>query len=479
LASWILISGASVIDGTGGPPQPGASVLLKDNRIAAVGEDISTEELVPRGEHVHVIDATGKTVMPGMIDAHCHISFGEARTQEEQDLYTSPESRTLRSAWNAKKILRAGFTGISAPGGSWNIGVAVREGIDAGMVEGPRTTTGGRFITTSNGISDFYPTWVGVPESSIGVLANTKDEMITEVRKQVKNGVDLVKLGDSPYGDYLAFTYDEIAAMTDMVHQLKRRVTIHARGAEAVAAAVRAGVDWVMHGDHMTDEEVGMLAESGIPLCPTITLLCNFSDWGALAGVSSKRRDGAKRLLDKSATALTKAREAGVRFLIGTDTGFAITPFGEWHAREMEMLVKYAGLTPLQTIQAATQNGAKVLNLEGQVGVVAPDMLADVIVVDGDPSKDIRVLQDKRRIHAVIKDGQIVEFDAETETRRWPYDRAQIISGSEITYDLVYGEGPPRAPDPIGWSADEQGELAFELRAQELAARDEQPSDNR
>jgi imidazolonepropionase-like amidohydrolase len=477
VSSWILIENSSVIDGTGAPAISQTSLLIRDERIVAVG-DGATRDAVPRGEHVHVIDARDRTVMPGMIDAHCHVSFGEAHTQEEQDLYTSPETRTLRSAWNMKKILRAGFTGASAPGGSWNIGVAVREGVNVGMVEGPRLTTGGRFITTSNGISDFYPTWVGVPESSIGVLANTKDEMITEVRRQVKNGVDLVKLGDSPYGDYLSFTYDEIAAITDMAHQLNRRVTIHARGAEAVRAAVAAGVDWIMHGDHMTDHEVGLLAESGIPLCPTITLLCNFADWGELVGVPQKKQDGAKRLLEKSANALTKGREAGINFLIGTDTGFGITPFGEWHAREMELLMQYAGLSALDVIKAATHNGAKVLNLEGQVGVLAPGYLADVIVVNGDPLTDIRVLQDKSKIETVIKGGKIVEFDDRYDNLRWAYDRAQVISSGDITWDLVYGSGERATRDPIAWSAEQQADMSVELKAKELAASQEQDWDN-
>lgn len=474
---WTLIEGGNVVDGTGSGARASTSVLIGDTRIVAVGEG-ATRDAVPRGEHVDVVDAVGKTVMPGLIDAHCHISFGEARTQEEQDLYTSPESRTLRSAWNAKKMLRAGVTGISAPGGSWNVGVAVREGIKTELVEGPRLTTAGRFITTSNGIADFYPTWVGVPESSIGVLANTKDEMIAEVRRQIKNGVDLIKLGDSPYGDYLAFTYDEIATLADLVHQLKRRITIHARGAEAVVAAVRAGVDWIMHGDHMTEPEVEILAESGIPLCPTLTMICNFAQWGELVGVPVKKQDGAKRLLEKSANALSKAHAAGVKFMTGTDTGFAITPFGEWHARELEVLMEYAGLSGLEAIQAATANGALALGLEGEVGTVAPGMLADVIVVDGDPLRDIKVLQQRDRIEAVFKDGKRVEFDEASERIRWPYDRAQLISAEEITWDLIYGSGETSAPEPTGWRGEDAAAMEAELKDAEVAASLEQSWDN-
>ena len=116
--------------------------------------------------------------MPGLIDAHCHMTYGEAYSEEEIDLYTSVELRTLKAAFNAQKVLRAGVTGISQPGGSYYIGVGLREAIDDGIVQGPRMTSAGRYITTSNGLTDWYPDSVGVPEGSIGVLANTVAEMI-------------------------------------------------------------------------------------------------------------------------------------------------------------------------------------------------------------------------------------------------------------------------------------------------------------
>ena len=138
--------------------------------------------------------------MPGLIDAHCHMTYGEATTEEEIDLYTSHELRTLIAAANAEKVLRAGVTSISQPGGSYYIGVGIREGIKRGLVHGPRMTTAGRYLTTSNGLTDWYPSSVGVPDGNIGILTNTVDEMKTEIRKQVKNGVDLIKIADSPYG---------------------------------------------------------------------------------------------------------------------------------------------------------------------------------------------------------------------------------------------------------------------------------------
>ncbi len=433
---WTLLRNGSIIDGSGAPPQRG-SVLLRGNRIHAVGAAVDEENLPKEG--VRVIDATGKTIMPGLIDVHCHMSYGESWTQEEQDIYTSHERRTLVAAANASKVLRAGVTSISQPGGSYYIGVGIRQGIRDGLVLGPRMTAAGRYITTSNGLTDWYPDEVGVPDSSIGMLANTTDEMISEVRHQVKAGVDFIKLADSPYGEYQAFTNDELKSIAGLAHQLRRKVTIHARGSAEVDAAVGAGFDWIMHGNVMSDEVIDRLAASKIPLVPTLLLLANLADWGHLVGSPDGMRDGCKRMLDKTADTLHRAHKAGVVFAMGTDSGFAVTPYGEWHARELELLMDYAGLSPMEAIVAGTKNGAKMMNLEGQVGELRERALADVIIVNGDPSKDIRVLQRRSNIEVVIRDGVVIDFDETAIQRRWHHERAIVYSKGDLLYETIYG----------------------------------------
>ncbi len=462
MSSWILISGGTVIDGTGSPAVPDCAVLVRDDTIEAVGAGASTDS-IPRGEEVVRIDATGKTVMPGLIDAHCHTSFGEARMQEEQDLYTSHELRTLRSAWNVTKVLRSGVTGISDPGGSYFIGVGMREGIAEGLVQGPRMTTAGRFLSTSNGIADWYPTSVGVPDSSIGKVVNTADEMVTEVRHQVKNGVDLIKIGDSPLGDYEAFSRDEVKAMSDAAHRLNKRITMHARGSNNVDSAVAGELDWIMHGNALRDDTIERLAESKIPLCPVLLLLGNLGELGGAVGVPQGLRDAYMRLTEATAESLHKAREAGVTLIVGSDTGFAVTPYGEWHARELELLMRYAGMTALEAIKAATSDCAIVLGEGNDVGALAAGKGADIIIVDGDPLADIRVLQQKERIETVILRGEVQTFDDEVLAQRRPYDRAQHICPSEITYDVVYNGGPETQPDPRDFDSNGDRELLDEL----------------
>lgn len=465
---WLVISGGSVLDATGGPLQPDTDVVVHGQRIVAVGDN-STGEQMPPKERMQRIDATGWTVMPGLIDIHCHMTYGEARYEEEIDLYTSAEMRTLIAAANARKVLRAGVTSISQPGGSYYIGVGIREGIQSGLVQGPRLSAAGRYLTTSNGLTDWYPDSVGVPDGNIGRLTNTADQIKEEIRHQVKNGVDFIKLADSPYGTFQAFTNDELKLAADLAHQLGKKITIHARGSAELEAAVDAGFDWIMHGNVMTDRAIEKLVESQIPLAPTLLLLANLADWPELTGAPFGQYDGSRRMLHKTADTLHRAHDAGVRFAMGTDTGFAVTPYGEWHARELELLQNYGGLSPMEAIVAGTANGAAMIGLNDELGRLLPGYLADIIVVDGDPLADLHVLVDKKNIRTVIKDGQIQEFPDDLDATRYHNDRDPLIySQTELTYDMVTGNNPAKPYSVLPWSLSDARDVAREVtRAQE------------
>lgn len=459
---WLRIHGGTLIDGTGQPPKL-ADVLVRNNRIVAVGTDALPGE-VPPPEGIESIDATGMTVMPGLIDVHCHMTYGESKTEEEIDLYTGHELRTLIAAANAEKVLRAGVTSISQPGGSYYIGVGIREGIRRGLVHGPRMTAAGRYLTTSNGLTDWYPTSVGVPDGNIGVLTNTVDEMKTEVRKQVKNGVDLIKLADSPYGQYQAFTDDELKHVAEITHNLGKKCTIHARGSAELDAAVRAGFDWIMHGNNMTDETIDRLAGSGITLVPTLLLIANMCDWPELTGTPARDLSGMRGMLERTADSLHRAHAAGVRFAVGTDTGFGITPYGEWHARELELLTIYAGLTPLEAITAATRNGAEMMGLAGELGEVTPGCLADLLVVRGDPLANLRVLLNKANIQHVIKDGVVQTFPEDLDGKRFQFDPLPVVySQVDLTYDMVCGDDPSPSYTVAPWSVSDSKDLLHDI----------------
>jgi imidazolonepropionase-like amidohydrolase len=442
----LLIRGGTIIDATGNPPVAG-DVLVVDDRIAAIGPPSAvTRDLDLRDPALRIIDATGKTVMPGLIDSHCHINYGEVEAQEELDLYTPVEYRALRAAWNAEKVLRAGVTSICDPGSTGLVTVAVRDAIEAGMFIGPRVTAGGRYLSTPQSITDFYPSWIGVPPTSSGVMTRTRDEMVLEVRRQCKDGFDVVKIagsGQSLFNVYSssevdAFTFDELKVVVDEAHRLGRLVTTHARPGSSASNAARAGVDWIQHASYMGDEDIEVVARSGRSICPAWTLYANLIDWGREFGVPVEIVDQFKRELDIAVKTIRRAHEAGIALMAGTDSGFALTPYGEWHARELELFVDYLGLTPMEAILTATRNNAVALRNGSEVGTLESGRLADILVVDGDPLADIRVLQDRRRLAHIIKGGAMVDTTRPWPERRiWPYEKAMILSRGLTTQSAV------------------------------------------
>ncbi|WP_123026703.1 metal-dependent hydrolase family protein [Mycolicibacterium stellerae] len=464
--NWLLIDNGTVVDGDANPPMPGCAVLVHNARIVKLGA-VDREADIPRGAQLTVIDAGGKTVMPGLIDVHCHMTYGLARTEEEISIYTPPELRTLIAAANVEKVLAAGVTSISQPGGSYFIGVGLREGIKQGLVHGPRMTSAGRYLTTSNGLTDWFPDATGNPESSIGKLTNTAAEMVDEIRRQVKAGVDLIKLADSPYGDYQAFTNDEMKVCADLAHQLGKRITIHARGSAEVAAAVAAGFDHIMHGNHMNDETIAKLAASQIPLAPTQLFMHHIVEFADISGHRQSIVDATARMNEATMDSLHRAYAAGVKFAMGTDTGFATVPYGQFHARELEILMLYTGMSALEAIQAGTKHGAAVVNLPDDVGVLAEGKLADIIVVDGDPLADIRVLYTPGKVTHVILNGSVQTFPEDIRTRFIRNNYLPHEYGWELlTYERVF-EGGELPKTQLDWPREMRTDMVNDLRKYE------------
>ena len=352
-AKKMLVRGGTLIDGNGGPPVKDGAVLIEGDRIRAVGARREIEKgLELRDPALQIIEADGKTIMPGLIDSHCHINYGEPETEEELDLYTPMEYRALRAVWNAQKVLRAGVTSICDPGSTGLVSVAARDAIEAGMFEGPRVTAGGRYLSTHQSITDYYPTWIGVPETSSGVLTMTKDEMVREIRRQTKQGVDVIKIAGSGQSlfnvsaasDIEAFTLDELRVIVDEAHRLGRKVTTHARSGRATSDAAKVGVDWIQHASFMSNDDLEAVVKAGTPICPTWTLLANAVDWGDRFRVPRPLIDEFKREMEVGVKVLRRAHEAGVKLMMGSEAGFAITPYGHWHARELELFVRYLGM---------------------------------------------------------------------------------------------------------------------------------------
>lgn len=414
--SILVILNGTLIDGAGNPPTPNEAIVVQGNRIRSIGrlpEDVRLEDR----EHVNVLDASEQWILPGLIDGHCHLSFGfpQMNGAPSSQGTTSAEFSTLRAARNAQTVLRSGVTSLSVPGGTWFIDVAVRDAVTAGLIEGPRIFCAGRFIVTYGSITDNEPSWVGTPEHVNGKLANSVDEMVTEVRRQCKHGVDYIKMADSTWGDLQTIAPHELAAVTQEAHRRNARITIHARGSGSTRAAAEAGVDWILHADLATDDDLEAVAEAGVPIMPTMTFLARGVEVGREYGRSQYAVDAMKRHLDGAIHVLQRARQLGITLLCGTDSGNSpLMPYGELHANEMEMLVQYGGYTPLEAISACTRDTAFAVGLEHEVGTLEAGKLADLILVTADPLADIRVLQGGAHLAVVIKDGKIVDHQAQT-----------------------------------------------------------------
>src|SRR5437764_13850722 len=338
-----------------------------------------------------LVDYSGCFVMPGLIDVHTHLAYGNAKCEEDIDLYSPLEFRALRGLFFAQKVAAAGYTAICSPGDAGQISLSIRDAIRAGLFDGPRVMAAGPYLTTHQGLTDWYPTWIGAPETSIGKLVTTLDEAIEEVRRQVKNGVDCIKLAldgiqRRPDGELIAaFTQHETDVITGESHRLGRKVISHSVGREATLYAARAGIDLIFHGFDLDDECIAAMLKSGSFLCPTLTHPRNLIDFTQPhePAAHQGRIEVTERRYRVGCANLRKAKAAGVPFLPGTDSGFAIMPYGECHERELELFVDDLGFTPAAALRATTEAASRFMSGGDNIGILEPGRAADFIALGG------------------------------------------------------------------------------------------------
>lgn len=351
--------------------------------------------------------------MPGLIDGHVHLSSHQGAVPGVR-FTASPEFSTLWAARNVSRILHAGVTGISVPGGKWFVDVTVREAIDGGLLEGPRMFCAGRALTPHGGIFDASdPTEDAGPADSVGVLCNSVDDFVRETRRQCRRGVNFIKIADSYWGDTQTVAPEELTAVVEEAHRRGVRVAIHSRGSGSTRAAALAGVDWIFHADLAGAEDLDAVAGAGIPIMPVFTQCVLITEQTEELGFTAAMRDRVKGQLETSYRTIEQARARGIPILAGTDSGNAAAfAYGRYHGREAEIFVKHLGFSPMEALVACTSLNARVLGLEERVGVIAPGKLADIIIWDEDPLADISVLQRPGQLTAIVKDGRVIEGTA-------------------------------------------------------------------
>ena len=413
----VLFRGASVWDGSGAPAFL-ADVLVEGSRIKTIAR--APERLATDG--ATVIEARGRTLMPGLVEGHAHISFGGA--VNDSDLGNiPPEEHMLLTARNAKTLLDHGFTSAySAATSKLRLDIAIRNAVNAGEFPGPRIRAGSPEITVTGGLGDERKAHMYY--ESFGMIADGVEEIKKVVRLCCREGVDNIKvnisgddLSPAAHGGLTVMREDEIQMAVDVARDFGKKVNCHARSAESVKRAVRCGVDVIYHCESADKEAIDLLesAKDRIFVGPAIGIIYSTLYEGEKFGFHRDSEVGRQmqRVIDTTAEVYTELRKRGVRILIGGDYGFAQSPQGD-NARDLKHFVDLLGFSPNEALQCGTRIGGQVMGLGKELGEVKEGYIADLLLLDGDPLKDIDLVVHTKNLHVIMKEGSLYKNDAAT-----------------------------------------------------------------
>jgi len=399
-ASPVLIKAGRLIDGRSDGPQAGVGILIEGDRIKAVGP---LAQVQGQARGARVIDLSQMTVLPGFIDAHTHLLLqgdSTAQAYNDQLLYESTPYRAILAARNARIALEHGFTAIRdlETEGAMYADVDVKRAVDRGEIPGPHIFASTRAMAPTGMYPIVSDNWELELPHGVQPVDGVEGARLA-VRQQVAHGADWIKYysdrryyftPDSVLHSWVNFTDDEARAIVDEAHRLGRRVAAHAIGSDGIAAALRAGVNTIEHGDGMTDSLLDVLVAKGVYWVPTVTVAYYVA--GPRGGVWGPMVEHQRR-------AFTRGVKKGVRIVLGTDVGgFPWTELNQ--AKEFEYYVQY-GMTPMQAIKSGTSLAAELLG-QRDLGVVTAGAYADLVAVAGDPLKDVAELS---RVRFVMKGG--------------------------------------------------------------------------
>ena len=403
----IALVNGFLIDGSGSPPVDRAVVVVENGRISAVGPAGEVE--VP--SDAEVIDVGGMTIMPGLIDAHMH--FMGTRTHRLEEYFVIPEQvRLLRCVRDAEALLEAGFTTVKDCGGT--NGLYLKMAIKEGSVRGPRVLAAGHVLSQTFGHGDIHFLPIEWVRQKIPTICDGVDECRRAARYALREGADFIKIcatggvlsmRDRP--EHTQFSFDEIRAIVEEAGKVGTFVSAHAQGTEGIKIAIAAGVKTIDHGIYLDEEAIRMMKERGVILVPTLSIAYQIVTKGKEAGIIEWGVRKATEAFEHHLKSVKMAYEAGVKIATGTDFGGPPLWKMGTNAMELELLVEKAGFKPIDAIVSATKIAAEACGLADKIGTIEAGNMADIIVVNGNPLEDIKVLRKVDNIRLVMKEGKI------------------------------------------------------------------------
>ncbi len=409
--TYQLIRNGTLIDGTGAAPVTDAAVLVKDNRIQAVGKANSIR--LPDAQTTE-IDAKGGFILPGMIDTHVHVMLEGVNIV--RDMMTPFSMRFYNSVKYLKNTIDAGITSVRDAGGA---DAGTKQAVESGVILGPRLQISISVLTTTGGHGDgwmlsgmeydLFMSYPGFPECRVDGV----EECRRKVREVLRAGADVIKicstggvLSPTDHPEFTQFSPEELEVIVrEASYRRGVKVMSHAQGAEGVKNAIRAGVHSIEHGIFLDDEAIDLMLKHGTYLVPTLLAPLAVLEAGEKGGMPEYGIRKSREVIEIHSDSIGRAHKAGVRIAMGTDAG--VMPHGT-NLRELGLMNKI-GMSPMETIVSTTKTAAECLGWGDQVGTIEAGKLADIILLKTDPLKDIRSLENVDNIPLVMKDGKVVK----------------------------------------------------------------------
>lgn len=393
MAKKIMYKGFKLIDGTGSKPVENSYMIVEDKKISKLGRFVDLDTV----EDCEVVDLTGKTLMPGLINSHVHIIMEPAADPNSILMNESKYKATIRGIANLKKQLYAGTTFFRDMGGLDFIDLEIRDAVKQGLIEGPEFLASGKVITMTGGHG-----WM------MGREADGPDETRKAAREQLKAGADVIKImatggvmtkGVEPGSPQLSM--EEMKAAVEEAKKAGKKTATHAQGTTGIKNAIRAGLDSIEHGIFLDDEAIQMMVENGTFLVPTLVAPYFIVKYGEEAGIPKFAVDKSKYVMEYHLDSFRRAHAAGVKIAMGTDSG---TPFNKHEGAPYELkMMAENGMTSMEAIVASTKVSAECLGIDKEYGTLEAGKFADFLVLDKNPVDDLDALFDIGQVYKLGK----------------------------------------------------------------------------